>query len=83
MLANRGRFLRDYAPDVQTALTVLGKHTYRWHQVDYIRLRHWDLRKANLSDGHYEGVAFTETRLDGAWMEKANSTGLLPGSFVG
>jgi hypothetical protein len=75
MLANKGRSLRDYAPDVQTALTLLGKHTYRWHQVDYIRLRHRDLRKANLSDGHYEGVAFTETRLDGAWLERANFNG--------
>jgi uncharacterized protein YjbI with pentapeptide repeats len=75
MLAETGRSLRDYDPDVQTALTVLGKHTYLWHQVDYIRLRHLDLRKANLSDGHYQGVAFTETRLDGGWLERADFNG--------
>jgi len=75
MLAETGRSLRDYDPDVQTALTVLGKHTYLWHQVDYIRLRHLDLRKANLSDGHYEGAAFTETRLDGGWLKGADFNG--------
>jgi hypothetical protein len=67
--------LRDYDPDAQTALAVIGKHTYLWHQVDYIRLRHLDLRKANLSGGHYEGAAFTETRLDGGWLEYADFNG--------
>ncbi|TCO59390.1 pentapeptide repeat-containing protein [Actinocrispum wychmicini] len=75
MLAETGRSLRDYDPDVQTALTVLGKHTYIWHQVDYIRLRHLDLRRANLSDGHYEGVSFAETHLDGGWLKRADFNG--------
>lgn len=74
MLAETGRSLRDYDPDVQTALTLLGQHTYKWHQVR-LRLRHLDLRKANLSGGHYEGAAFTETRLDGAWLRDADFNG--------
>lgn len=60
--------LRMYAPDVQAAMTVLGKHTAPWYDIDGLRFRHCDLRRVNLSRGHFENARFTEAHLVRAWM---------------
>lgn len=64
--------LRNWAPDVQVAVSLLGQHTCTWYGVDYTRLRGIDLRKVNLESGHFENVAFTESDLRGARMVRAN-----------
>lgn len=60
--------LRIYAPDVQAAMTILGKHTAPWYDVDGLRFRYCDLRRVNLSGGHFERARFTEAHLVRAWM---------------
>lgn len=60
--------LRVYAPDVQAAMTTLGKHTAPWYDVDGLRFRYCDLRRANLSGGHFERARFTEAHLVRAWL---------------
>lgn len=64
--------LRNWSPDVQIAVSLLGQHTCTWYGVDYARLRGIDLRKVNLEDGHFENAAFTESDLSGARLVRAN-----------
>lgn len=45
--------LRVYAPDVQAAMTTLGKHTAPWYDVDGLRFRYCDLRRVNLSGSQF------------------------------
>lgn len=63
-----GKTLRDFAPDVQAALGAISSHTYKWYESSPFRFRHTDLRKANLGAGRFDGTAFTEAHLDGAYM---------------
>lgn len=63
--------LRIHAPDVQSALQVLGRHTFRWYGSEHFRFRYADLRRANLSGLHFEKAAFTEAHLERAWMPGA------------
>jgi hypothetical protein len=67
--------LRIYASDVQAAMMVLGKHTAPWYGVDGLRFRYCDLRRVNLSEGHFERAKFTEARLVRAWMVDAQLAG--------
>jgi hypothetical protein len=60
--------LRIHAPDVQAAMQVLGRHTFRWYGSEPFRFRYADLRRANLSGLHLEKAAFTEAHLERAWM---------------
>lgn len=60
------------APDVQAALTVLGRRDY--HRDDsstVIRLSDVDLRGAFLRGGHFERARFRRTHLEGAHFEGA------------
>ena len=63
--------LRVHAPDVQAALQVLGRHTFRWYGTEHFRFRYADLRRANLSGLHFERAAFREAHLERASMPDA------------
>ncbi len=60
--------LRTYAADVQGAIEVLGRHNYLWYEGDRFRFRYADLRRVNLSNLHFEYVAFTEAHMEQAWL---------------
>ena len=73
--AETGRSLRQYDPDVQVAITLLGQQTSQWHHIDRLRFPNLDLRKVTLKDGHFEDAVFTESHLTGAWMRRAKLSG--------
>lgn len=61
------RELRIHAPDVQAAVDVLGRHTFRWWAGDRFRFRYADLPRINLEERHVEGAKFTRADLRRAW----------------
>jgi uncharacterized protein YjbI with pentapeptide repeats len=67
--------IRTYAPDVQAAMTALGRHTHAWYRTEGFRFRLTDLRRVNLAGGRFEGGKFTEARLQRAWMPKVRLDG--------
>jgi hypothetical protein len=74
-LHESGLSLRSFAPDVQAALMLLGKHTCSWYQTDYLRFRKLDLRRVNLQDGHFENAVFAESVMIAARLKRTNLTG--------
>lgn len=62
------RELRHYRPDVQAAMSVLGRHTYTWYKAPRLRFRYVDLRRLSLENAHFERAAFTEAHLEMSWL---------------
>jgi hypothetical protein len=62
------------APDVQAALTALGRRTPRPDEPE-IRLSGTDLRGASLRLGHFERARFRRAHLEGARLEGAHLQG--------
>jgi hypothetical protein len=73
--------LRTRAPDVQAALTVLGRGPFpkpMSHEVpraDRLDLREVDLRKADLVTLHLEGAWLDGAHLEGAWLDRMHLEG--------
>jgi len=61
------------APDIQAALTVIGrrKHVYKDGETQRLDLRKTDLRRADLSGAHLEGAILSGAHLEGAILNGA------------
>ena len=71
--ARQGQLAKP-APDVQAALTVIGrrKHAYKQGETQRLDLRKTDLRGANLSGAHLEGAILSGVHLEGAILHGTN-----------